>query len=158
MIFDIGSIIKTIAVLIIVTIILGSLWYISNLKANLAVSEMNNQTLQDSIKEQHALIEKMQKDIEDIQKINKEINKFNEELRKDTENLAKKFSTKDLGVIAAEKPNVVERLINRGTENAMRCLELASGAPLTEEEKKKTPSEANRECPNLINPAYNTIN
>lgn len=158
MIFDIGSIIKTIAVLIIVTIILGSLWYISNLKANLAVSEMNNQTLQDSIKEQHALIEKMQKDIEDIQKINKEIHRYNDELKKDSENLARKFSTKDLGVIAAEKPNVVERLINRGTENAMRCLELASGAPLTEEEKKKTPSEANRECPNLINPAYNTIN
>lgn len=158
MIFDIGSIIKTIAVLIIVAITIGSLWYISNLKANLAVSEMNNQTLQDSIKEQHALIEKMQKDIEDIQKINREIHRYNDELKKDSENLARKFNTKDLGVIATEKPNVVERLINRGTENAMRCLELASGAPLTEEEKKKTPSEANRECPNLINPAYNTIN
>lgn len=153
-----SSTIKILAILIIVATIVGSLWYISNLKANLAVSEMNNLTLQNSIKEQHALIEKMQKDIEDIQKINKEINKFNEELKKDTENLAKKFDSKDIGLLATQKPNVVERLINRGTENAMRCLEIASGAPLTEEEKKKTPSEANRECPNLINPAYTTIN
>jgi predicted nuclease with TOPRIM domain len=158
MIFNIGSIIKTIAILITVAIVAGGLWYISNLKANLAVSEMNNQTLQNSIKEQHALIEKMQKDIKDIQKINSEINKFNEELKKDTENLAKKFNSKDIGVLAAEKPSLVEKLINRGTENAMRCLELASGAPLTEQEKKKTPSEANRECPNLINPAYTTTN
>jgi multidrug resistance efflux pump len=158
MIFDIGSIIKAVAVLATVGIVAGGLWYISNLKANLAVSEMNNQTLQNSIQEQHALIEKMQKDIRDIQRINAEINKFNEELKKDTENLAKKFNSKDIGVLAADKPSVVERLINRGTENAMRCLELASGAPLTEQEKKKTPSEANRECPNLINPAYTTTN
>jgi predicted nuclease with TOPRIM domain len=158
MIFDIGSIIKAVAVLATVGIVAGGLWYISNLKANLAVSEMNNQTLQNSIQEQHALIEKMQKDIKDIQKINAEINKFNEELKKDTESLARKFNSKDIGVLAAEKPSVVEKLINRGTENAMRCLELASGAPLTEQEKKKTPSEANRECPNLINPAYTTTN
>lgn len=158
MIFDIGSIIKAVAVLATVGIVAGGLWYISNLKANLAVSEMNNQTLQNSIQEQHALIEKMQKDIRDIQRINAEINKFNEELKKDTESLTRKFNSKDIGVLAAEKPSVVERLINRGTENAMRCLELASGAPLTEQEKKKTPSEANRECPNLINPAYTTTN
>jgi SMC interacting uncharacterized protein involved in chromosome segregation len=158
MIFDIGSIIKAVAVLATVGIVAGGLWYISNLKANLAVSEMNNQTLQNSIQEQHALIEKMQKDIKDIQKINAEINKFNEELKKDTESLTRKFNSKDIGVLAAEKPSVVEKLINRGTENAMRCLELASGAPLTEQEKKKTPSEANRECPNLINPAYTTTN
>jgi predicted nuclease with TOPRIM domain len=158
MIFNIGSIIKTVAILITVVIVAGGLWYISNLKANLAVSEMNNQTLQNSIQEQHALIEKMQKDIKDIQKINSEINKFNEELKKDTENLVRKFNSRDIGVLAAEKPSVVEKLINRGTENAMRCLELASGAPLTEQEKKKTPSEANRECPNLINPAYTTTN
>lgn len=158
MIFDIGSIIKAVAVLATVGIITGGLWYISNLKANLAVSEMNNQTLQNSIQEQHALIEKMQKDIRDIQKINAEINKFNEELKKDTETLVRKFNSKDIGVLAAEKPSVVEKLINRGTENAMRCLELASGAPLTEQEKSKTPSEANRECPNLINPAYTTTN
>lgn len=158
MIFDIGSIIKAVAVLATVGIVAGGLWYISNLKANLAVSEMNNQTLQNSIQEQHALIEKMQKDIRDIQKINAEINKFNEELKKDTETLVRKFNSKDIGVLAAEKPSVVEKLINRGTENAMRCLELASGAPLTEQEKSKTPSEANRECPNLINPAYTTTN
>jgi len=41
----------------------------------------------------------------------------------------------------------------------MRCIELASGAPLNEKEKNaKTPTEANRECPALINPAYSNPN
>jgi hypothetical protein len=57
--------------------------------------------------------------------------------------------------LAAEKPAVVEKLVNRGTKNALRCMELAAGAPLTEAEKAaKTPMEANRECPSLINSDY----
>ena len=52
---------------------------------------------------------------------------------------------------------MVEKLVNRGTRNALRCMELAAGAPLTEAEKAaKTPMEANRECPSLIDSDYTT--
>jgi hypothetical protein len=57
-----------------------------------------------------------------------------------------------------EKPAEAEKLVNRGTANAMRCLELASGAPLNETERNaKTPAEANRECPSLVDPFYSLL-
>ena len=37
----------------------------------------------------------------------------------------------------------------------MRCVEIASGAPLTEKEKTATKkSEINSECPSIANPNY----
>ena len=157
--FPIGTIIKLVLYVVIISVIAGGLWYVSNLKADLAVSEMNNQKLLDGIEEQQRLIQKMKEDIENIQKINTELNQQKADLQKDKETLSSKFSKRDFGALAAEKPSVVERLVNRGTTNVMRCMELASGAPLNEKEKSaKTPTEANRECPSLINPAYTSPN
>jgi hypothetical protein len=88
--FGAGQIIKIVAILIIVLVVAGGLYYITDLKAALVTSQMNEQ---------------------------------------------------------------------RGTKNALRCLELATGSPLTEEEKNApTPLEANRECPALINPNYSSAN
>ena len=53
------------------------------------------------------------------------------------------------------KPKVLERIINKGADNAARCIELASGAEHTEQELKATKkSEINPECPALANPSY----
>jgi hypothetical protein len=140
---------------IVVLTLLGGIWYITNLKADLAVSEMNAKTLKDAAEQQNQLIEKMQADIAQIQTINKDLLDQNEKQKKDVETLSRKFDKRDFGVFVANQTEKAEQLINRGTKNAMRCLELASGAPLTEEEKKaKSPTEANRECPNLINNNY----
>jgi predicted Holliday junction resolvase-like endonuclease len=157
--FPIGTIIKLILYVVIISVIAGGLWYVTNLKADLAVSEMNNQKLLDGIEDQQKLIQKMKDDIENIQKINTELNNQKEDLQKDKDALTSKFSKRDFGALASEKPEVVERLVNRGTINVMRCMELASGSPLNEKEKSaKTPTEANRECPSLINPAYTSPN
>ena len=153
------SFIKPLIYLVIVIVIAGGLWYVMNLKADLAISEANNQKLQDGIKEQQSLIEQMQRDIVQIQETNKQLAEQNEKQKQDVATLSSKFSKRDFGALAAEKPAVVEKLVNRGTANAMRCLELASGAPLNEKEKNaKTPTEANRECPTLINPSYSALN
>jgi predicted nuclease with TOPRIM domain len=152
----IGTIIKAVVALIIVLIVAGGAWYVTGLRADLAVSEMNNQKLKDGIDQQQALMEKMRVDIAQIQSINKDLQAQNQKQREDVTNLSKKFDKRDLGVVAAEKPEVIEKLVNRGSKNALRCLELASGAPLNDVEKNaKTPTEANRECPSLINRNYN---
>lgn len=157
--FGIGGIIKAVAALIIVGIVAGGLWYISNLKADLAVSEINNQKLQEGIQQQQQLLENMQKDIAKIQETNKQLQQENAKQKADVEALNNKFKKNDIGALGAEKPALVEKLINRGTTNVMRCLELASGSPLNEKEKNaKTPSEANRECPSFINPNFTPIN
>ena len=151
----IGGAIKAIVALVIVVVVAGGLWYVTNLKADLAISEQNNIKLKDGIKEQQQLIEQMKVDVKAIQEINVQLAQQNEKQRQDVNALSNKFDKRDFGAFAANKPEVVEKLVNRGTANVMRCLEIASGSPLNEQEKSaKSPTEANRECPSLINPVY----
>jgi cell division protein FtsB len=149
------AIIRLVIIFAIVGLVAGGIWYVTNLKADLATSEANNKQLVDATREQNMLIEQMKVDVASIQKANADLQAQNDKQRRDVETLNSKFSKRDFGALAAEKPEVVERLVNRGTKNALRCAELASGAPLTEEEKAaKTPMEANRECPSLIDSDY----
>jgi len=149
------AIIRLVIIFAIVGVVAGGIWYVTNLKADLATSEANNRQLVDATREQNMLIEQMKVDVSSIQKANADLQAQNEKQRRDVETLNSKFSKRDFGALAAEKPEVVERLVNRGSKNALRCMELASGAPLTEEEKAaKTPMEANRECPSLIDSDY----
>ena len=144
-----------ILIVVVVTIIAGGLYYVINLKADLATSEANNRELVAATREQNMLIEQMKRDVTAIQQANADLQGQAERQRRDVEALSSKFSKRDFGALAAERPEAVEKSVNRGTKNALRCLELAAGAPLTAEEKQaKTPMEANRECPNLIDRNY----
>ena len=78
-------------------------------------------------------------------------------LKKDLDDLDKRFNKKgrDIGKLAIQKTKVIERIINKGSIAATRCVEIAGGAPLTELEIKATKkSEINRECPSIANPNY----
>jgi hypothetical protein len=159
--FGIGSTIKIIAALIIVAITAGGLWYVTGLRADLAVARINAERLKESIELQQQLMAQMRRDITQIQSINADLRQETERAQAEIRSLNDRFNVnargeaRDFGAIAAARPATVERLINRGTENAMRCLEIASGSPLTEKEKNaKTSSEINRECPILANPNY----
>jgi TolA-binding protein len=161
MLFGGGAAIKVIATLAIVVIVAGGLWYVTGLRADLAVSEMNNKTLKDGIEQQQKLIEQMQKDVAQIQEINADLANEADRQKKEMRDLVDRFNvnargeSRDFGAIAAARPGVVERLVNRGTASAMRCLAIASGAPHTEAElAAKTSSEVNRECPSLANPNF----
>ena len=67
-------------------------------------------------------------------------------LEKDKADLAKRLGKHDIGNLAENKPGLVERIINGASKSAARCVEIASGSPLTEEELNGTP---NRECPSF---------
>ena len=156
--FPIGTIIKLVLYLAIISIIAGGVYYITGLRADLAVSEANNAKLEDGIREQQSLIEMMQNDIKQIQETNKQLQEQNEKQRQDVDALAKKFDKRDFGVFAIDNTEKAEMLVNRGTKDVLRCLELASGAPLNETEKNaKSPVEANRQCPSLVDPTYKPI-
>lgn len=61
----------------------------------------------------------------------------------------------DLGAWATEDPILANYVINDNSDDLLRCLEIASGAELTEEELEATlPEEFNTECPELANPNY----
>jgi len=153
--------VKIVAILIIVLVVAGGFWHISNLKANLAISEANNAKLEESIRMQKELVEQMQQDIEQIQHINKDLQDVNIKNRQQIQELTDKFSVnakgekRDFGAIASAKPKLIEKLVNRGTKNVVRCLELLTGAPHTEKElNAKIKSETNGECPDIANPNY----
>jgi len=151
--------IKYIVILLIIIAIGAGGWYIMNLKADLAVSEMNNKKLEEGIASQQALISQMIADIEQIKDINTNLQEQNQKQQQDVAVLTSKFSKRDFGALASERPKAIERLINRAVENVARCFELATGAPLNEKElNATTATEANRECPALVNPAFSSPN
>lgn len=144
--------------------IIGAFWYVSGLRADVAQERINNQMLQQSIDQQQHVIDQMRKDFEDIRQINQELASEAERQRAESQDLLDRFDTtatgqsRDFGLLAAQRPRAIERLVNRGTINAMRCLELASGAEHTEQELSAVlSSQINPECPTLANPNYEPL-
>jgi phage shock protein A len=137
--------------------IAGAGVYVFKLRSDNAVLKANQIQLEQSIEKQQQLLQKQKEDFEDILESNKQLNKLVNILKKDMEDLDKRFNKgkRDIGNIGVEKPKVLERIINKGADNAARCIELASGAEHTEQELKATKkSEINPECPALANPSY----
>lgn len=162
--FGLGSAIKIVSILIIVMLVFGGIWHISNLKADLAIAAENAKKYEQAIEDQQAVVEQMKRDFQQINEINDELKDKLKATQQDMDSLKDRFarssngSTRDFGGLAETKPALIERLINAGTINALRCMEIASGAPLTEQEKNATkPSEINKECPSIANPNYQPI-
>ena len=160
----ITAVIRILAILVIVVIGAAGIWYVTGLRADLAVSQENTKKMSDAVELQKQVIEQMQADQKKIQKLNQELINTVESQKRDIQSLADRFSTnadgsrRDLGEIAVQKPSSIERAINKGTKNALRCIEIASGSPLTEQEKNATKAdEINKECPSLANPRYKPV-
>jgi biopolymer transport protein ExbB/TolQ len=153
--------IRMIAVLIIVAICAAGLWYVTGLRADLAISQDNAKKLTDAVEQQQAAMSQMRQEQQQIRDANNQLSTTIQLQNKDLTNLQDRFTQnaagekRDFAKAAAAKPEALERAVNRGTVNALRCLEIASGSPLTAAEKAATkPSEINRECPALANPSY----
>jgi predicted Holliday junction resolvase-like endonuclease len=147
---DMAVAIKYAAILGVVVAILGSLYYISNLKAQLVIERENVKKLELAVETQKQVIDQFKADVAQQQRINKDLQEASEKQRKDMDSLRKRFAIANLNKLAQINPKVVESKINRGSINAVRCFEIASGAPLTEREKNaKTAKDFNPECPSL---------
>ena len=142
---------------IIITTVLGAGAYVMKLQRDNTILKENAVKLEGAISEQKQVIENQKKDFAEILEANKKINELVNNLKKDLDDLDKRFSKKDrdIGKLAIDRTKVIERIINKGSDNATRCIEIASGSPLTEEEKNATKkSEINPECPSIANPKY----
>jgi len=63
--------------------------------------------------------------------------------------------TRDLGKLAIHRPATMAKIFTKGTNNAMRCVELASGAEHTADElAAERRSQINGLCTELANPNY----
>ena len=148
---------RMIFTLLIIAGIAGAGMYVMKLRADNAILKANQIQLEQSIKSQAKVLAQQKEDFTEILEANKEMNKLVKNLQQDLRNLDKRFNKKDrdVGKIAEKKPSLVEKIINNASERAKRCVEIASGAPLTEAEINATKkSEINPECPALANPNY----
>ena len=131
-------------------------YYLMNMKAVLEVERQNSKTLQEAIQKQQAVLVIQQQDIKKIAEANTQMVEAIEVGNKRIADLDTKFTQskngkpRDVSTLARAKPGLVEKAINKGTVNAIRCLEISSGSPLTNEEVAVTKlSEANRECAHI---------
>lgn len=157
----IGALIRLITIAIVVLVGAAGFWYVSGMRADLAMSMENSKKLQDAVTQQQAAIEQVKKDTAQIQAISKDLNDKVNTQNRDVDALRDRFNTsakgekRNFGKSAVENPAAMERAVNRGTANVLRCLEIASGAPLTESERNANkPNEINKECPAIANPNY----
>ena len=142
---------------IIITSLLGAGAYVLKLQRDNVILKENAVKLESAISEQKQVIENQKKDFAEILEANKKITALVNNLKKDLDDLDKRFNKgeRDIGKLAIERTGAIERIINKGSENAKRCIEIASGSPLTEQEKNATKkSEINPECPSIANPSY----
>ena len=142
---------------LLISAIIGAGAYVMKLQRDNAILKENAVKLESAITEQKTLIENQKKDFEQILTANKKMNELVNVLKKDLEDLDKRFNKKnrDVGKLAIQRPESIERITNKASVLATRCIEIASGSPLTEEEKNATKkSEINTECPSIANPNY----
>ena len=142
---------------IIASALLGAGAYVMKLQRDNAILKENAIKLESAVAEQQTLIENQKKDFAELLAANQKMNELVTALKNDLDNLDKRFNKgkRDVGKLAIERTKVIEKILNKGSVNAKRCVEIASGAELKEKDKNATKkSEINPECPSIANPKY----
>ena len=124
----------------------GGYLYVNKLQKDNAILKTNQIKLESAVADNNAVIEQQTKDLKKIRTTLKEVEETNAKLQADRDALNKRLGKHDIGNLAENKPGLVEKIINKASDSAARCVEIASGSPLTEEELNGTP---NRECPSF---------
>jgi len=138
------------------------LLYVKTLKSDLEISKANQAKLELAVNDQKAVIAQQREDFEAIMTANRELQDTQRVLQTELKNLDERFNkingkgeVRDIGKLAEERSKSVERVINNASKKAMRCVEIAMGAKLTEKEINATKkSQINSECPSIANPNY----
>jgi chromosome segregation ATPase len=127
---------------------------IQKLTENNVVLQENNKTLSTANEQNLSTIDDLQTSYETVRQNYTQLQNQFQEIRSQNRELRERLSEHELDALAAAKPDLVERIVNNASEEAARCFELLSGAPLNEEEiNAETPKQFNSECPFL----YDTL-
>ena len=133
----------------------GAYTWITKLQKDNQILQVNQSKLEGAVAASEAAVKRHAADAASIQAANAELVASKAALEKDRNNLTKKLGRHELDILAAAKPGLVVKIINRASKNELRCFEIQSGSPLTHDElaaRKK--SEINGECPGIANPNF----
>jgi len=140
---------------VIISVVLGGLWYYNWSQAEIKVLRDNNAKLELAVETQKETIRVIKRDAKLAGKLQKEVNTEFAASRKAVDKLRRKMARHDIAYLAYSKPNLVEKIVTNASNDAERCFEILSGSPLTDDEKAATKkSKANSECPGIANPNY----
>lgn len=133
----------------------GLYWKYQKMQKDILTLTQNNAILDQAVKDSEAAVTSLR---EDNQRIVTELNTLNEkfsEARRNVDVLRNRLSRHDIGAAAQARPGLTEKALTNASRNAMRCVEILSGSPLTESELSATkPSEINPECWRDANPNF----
>ena len=141
---------------ILITLMSGAAYfYYSTTQNRIAGLIANNATLTANVQTITNANEQNVQTIEDLQtaymKVQEDFSRVQSEfqiIRMQNTELRERLGRHELNALAAAKPGLVQRTINNASDNAARCFELLSGAPLTENERNATSEKQfNSECP-----------
>jgi len=140
---------KAMLMVVIASVGSGGYFYVQSLRHQLQAAVEAQQKLEDALAAKELVMKQMQEDIEKIRKINADLNIKFSNAQKDVSELEKKFQDaqgrqRDFSRAAMQNPKALQDKINRGTQFALRCNEIATGSPLKPEDDK------NNICQELI--------
>ena len=142
-----GSI-KVVLILMLLAGAGGAYTYVTNLQKTAEIHRLNAERLEVAVAQNEEALRVQKENYEALQKNLEEVNEEFQAARAQNSVLTTKLAEHDLNALAAERPDSITRLINRGTVNAGRCFEILSGAPLNDKEKEaKSAKSFNNECP-----------
>ena len=124
----------------------GGYLYVKKLQKDNAILKVNQIKLETAVEDNNKVIEQQTADLKKIRSTLEVIDEKNRKLQEDKDKLSDRLGKHDIGNLAENKPGLVEKIINKASDSAVRCMEIASGSPLTEEELNGSP---NRECPSF---------
>lgn len=146
--------------LLILAVVLGAMgfgaWkYYQYTQEQIRIYAVNAATAELAQEQAEAAIVAIQKDMAEIREQFASVSADFEVAQSRVDNLEEKLSKHDLGALAQAKPKLIEKIVDKGTKDVLRCYEILSGSPLTEEEINVTKkSKANTTCSDVANPNY----
>ena len=99
--------------------LIGAGAYVLKLRSDYAILKANQIKLEGAIETQKEVIENQKQDYEKIISINKELNDDIIQINKSKQILQDKLSKHDLNYLAVEKPGLIEKIINKGSNKIM---------------------------------------
>lgn len=151
-----GSKIAIISFLVMFTVLatgsgIGYFYYKTS-QETIAQLQENSAKLKISVDELSTTISALEENYQNANNVINDLNTKLSESRVRNRELADRLSRHDISMLALQRPELVERIINNASVEAARCFELLSGAPLNDKERNaKNDREFNSECPWLFN-------
>ena len=153
---------KIAAMMAVLMVAMGGLgyWYYSDTQEKMRIYAENQAKLEGAVQQQKQVIAQTKADLKRSNEITTQVQNELALSRKTVELMDRKFNkvskllgARDIGKMSVAKPKVIERIINKGSKDTLRCFEILSGAPLTKKESDADrKSKANSTCPGVANP------